>query len=207
MSLNFLKNSIGAKFSVTVGLIFVLTSSFLLWSTWRHSTSHENQLLEAQTDLAMQFDLAIREYAAEKIRPFAQQYLTRDQFLPEVMSTSYIARNVFDKVRKKFDDSIIKFSSDNPRNPLNQAGPEELEIIEFFNNNPQKNEWTGQIEINNKRYYARFYATRTLDEALFSNTLSKVFETPDDVLPGQRLPNAIAKQKAKILLEQVEDFF
>ncbi len=56
-------------------------------------------------------------------------------------------------------------------------------------------------------YYARFYATRTLDEELFSNTLSKVLRTPDDVLAEQRLPNAIAKQKAKRLLEQIEQFF
>jgi hypothetical protein len=56
-------------------------------------------------------------------------------------------------------------------------------------------------------YYARFYATRTLDEELFSNTLNKVINTPDEILPEQRLPNAIAKQKAKRLLEQIEDFF
>ncbi len=56
-------------------------------------------------------------------------------------------------------------------------------------------------------YYARFYATRTLDEELFSNTLTKVLKTSDDVLPAQRLPNTIAKQKAKRLMEQIEEFF
>jgi hypothetical protein len=56
-------------------------------------------------------------------------------------------------------------------------------------------------------YYARYYATRTLDEELFKSTLTKVLETPDDVLKGQQLPNAIAKQKAASLLKQIEDFF
>ena len=56
-------------------------------------------------------------------------------------------------------------------------------------------------------YYARYYATRTFDEELFTSTLNKILATPDDILPGQRLPNAIAKQKAKRLLEQIENFF
>lgn len=56
-------------------------------------------------------------------------------------------------------------------------------------------------------YYARFYTTRTFDEKLFTKTLSKVLETPDDILPDQRLPNVIAKNKAKRLLSQKDDFF
>lgn len=56
-------------------------------------------------------------------------------------------------------------------------------------------------------YYARYYATRAFDEELFTRTLNKVIETPDDILPAQQLPNAIAKQKAKRLLLQLEEFF
>ena len=56
-------------------------------------------------------------------------------------------------------------------------------------------------------YYARYYAIRTFDEELFAKTLNKVIETPDNVLPAQRLPNAIAKQKASILLQKSEEFF
>jgi len=56
-------------------------------------------------------------------------------------------------------------------------------------------------------YYARYYATRTFDKKLFTKTLSKVLQTPVDILPEQRLPNAIAKQKAERLLKRIEDFF
>jgi PAS domain S-box-containing protein len=160
MALKFFGNSIGTRFSIIIGLTVLLFSSFLLSRTWRHSASLENQLLEAQTELALQFDLAIREYAAEEIRPFAQQYLTEDDFAPEVMSTSFIARSVFDKVRKKYPGSVLKFSSDNPRNPLNLAGSEELNAIKFFEENPELDQWVGQIELNGERYHARFYARR-----------------------------------------------
>lgn len=56
-------------------------------------------------------------------------------------------------------------------------------------------------------YFARYYATREFDQELFENTLNKVLETPDDILSDQNLPNAIAKNKARRLLTQVEDFF
>ena len=56
-------------------------------------------------------------------------------------------------------------------------------------------------------YYARYFATRAFDEQLFTKTLTTVLKTPDDILPSQRLPNAIAKQKAKRLLNQKEELF
>ena len=68
------------------------------------------------------------------------------------MSTSFVARSIFEKVRKKFPDYIIKFASDNPRNPVNQAGPEELKMIKYFNDNPLNKVWTGEIVIGGREY-------------------------------------------------------
>ncbi len=56
-------------------------------------------------------------------------------------------------------------------------------------------------------YYARYYAPRTFDTELFTNTLQKVLATPDDILPEQRLPNAIAKRKASDLLQRIDELF
>ncbi|MCI0495663.1 TRAP transporter TatT component family protein [candidate division KSB1 bacterium] len=56
-------------------------------------------------------------------------------------------------------------------------------------------------------YYARYYATRAFDAELFASTLNKILAASDDILPEQRLPNAIAKQKASILLQKSEAFF
>ncbi|MDZ7375064.1 MAG: TRAP transporter TatT component family protein [candidate division KSB1 bacterium] len=56
-------------------------------------------------------------------------------------------------------------------------------------------------------YYARYYAPRTFDTELFTNTLQKVLATPDDILPEQRLPNAIAKRKASDLLQKIDELF
>jgi len=61
---------------------------------------------------------------------------------------------------KELPDYIFKFSSDNPRNPKNQAGKAELKIIEMFNHNLQLKRWKGIISINGKPYMSKFSARR-----------------------------------------------
>ena len=56
-------------------------------------------------------------------------------------------------------------------------------------------------------FHAKYYATRNFDGELFEVTLNKIINTSDDILIEQRLPNAIAKQKARRLLAQKDEFF
>jgi hypothetical protein len=56
-------------------------------------------------------------------------------------------------------------------------------------------------------YYAKHYLVRQLDEAAFVTMLTNVITTPDDILPGQELPNAMAKKMAQKLLDNKEEFF
>ena len=49
--------------------------------------------------MALQFDLAIRKYVAHQIRPRMYKLLKEDEFIPETMSTSYVARAIFEDVR------------------------------------------------------------------------------------------------------------
>ncbi|MCP4711174.1 MAG: DUF3365 domain-containing protein [Planctomycetes bacterium] len=158
--------SIGLKFLIAVGLFFMVFSVLILYRTWSQSNRYTKELLKGQADLALQFDLAIRAYVGESVRPFAETHVAEDFFVPETMSTSYVARSIFEKVRKEFPDYIIKFSSDDPRNPLNQAGPEELQIIDYFNRNPDAREWKGEVEMDSKKYLAHFAARRMKESCL-----------------------------------------
>lgn len=56
-------------------------------------------------------------------------------------------------------------------------------------------------------FYAKYYLTRQFEEEQFKSTLETVLESRENILPGQQLPNAISKQKAKRLLEMGEEFF
>jgi len=158
--------SIKSKLLIYVGLIVLIFSTILFYRTYTLITDNYENLTNQQLSLALNFDLAIREYVAEKIRPLMFNLLPEGRFIPQTMSTSFVARNIFNKVRNKFPDYIIKFSADNPRNPVNLAGPEELNMIKYFNENPQEKVWTGEINLANKSYFAKFSAMRIEESCL-----------------------------------------
>jgi PAS domain S-box-containing protein len=152
--------SIKSKLLVCVGLSVFVFSAILFYRTYTLITANVENLTNQQLALALDFDLAIRDYVAEKIRPLMFNLIPHGGFKPEAMSTSYVARNIFNKVKTKFPDYIIKFSAENPRNPVNQAGPEELNMIQYFNNNPKEQIWTGTINLGDRQYFAKFSAMR-----------------------------------------------
>jgi tetratricopeptide (TPR) repeat protein len=56
-------------------------------------------------------------------------------------------------------------------------------------------------------YFAKTYAVQKQDQELFESLLKIVDEASPDILPEARLSNAIAKKKAKLLREHVNDLF
>ncbi|MDD8018574.1 MAG: TRAP transporter TatT component family protein [Bacteroidota bacterium] len=56
-------------------------------------------------------------------------------------------------------------------------------------------------------YMAKSYCVQVQDKELFLKSLRTVDETSIDILPEQRLVNAIAKRKAKMLAAKVDDLF
>jgi tetratricopeptide (TPR) repeat protein len=56
-------------------------------------------------------------------------------------------------------------------------------------------------------YYAKTYAVQTQNQELFESLLKKVDDASPDILPEARLSNAIAKKKARLLREHLNDLF
>ena len=56
-------------------------------------------------------------------------------------------------------------------------------------------------------YYARSYAVQVQDRQLFELLLQQVIDADRNILPEARLANAVAKEKARKLLAQVNDLF
>lgn len=56
-------------------------------------------------------------------------------------------------------------------------------------------------------YYAKTYAVQVQNQELFESLLKKIEDASIDVLPEARLPNAIAKQKAKLLRAHTDSLF
>ncbi len=159
-------NKIATKFLAISGLFAIAFAGFVLYHTYRTAERQTSALIDRQARLALEFNLAIRGYVGDEIRPIMEGLLPADEFIPEAMSTSYVAHKIFQRVQKAFPDYVIKFSSDHPRNPANQATPEELHIIEYFNANPRATQWCGPIKFGGESYYARFSARRMTNDCL-----------------------------------------
>jgi PAS domain-containing protein len=159
-------NSIGMRLFVLIALFITIFSSLLLYRTYTVTTQHIFHVVSQEADMALQFNLSIRDYVRSHIRPVMYEFVGEEVFIPETMSTSFVARSIFEDTRKHFPDFILKFSSDNPRNPNNQAGPEELEIIRYFNENQDETAWEGNITINGGQYFAKFKARRMEESCL-----------------------------------------
>lgn len=56
-------------------------------------------------------------------------------------------------------------------------------------------------------YKAKYYAVSVQDKELFESLLNKVISSPSDILPEQRLVNEVAKEKAKVLLAKMDEYF
>ena len=165
--------SIGTRFSLAVGIFAIAFSALVLYRAWCWAHDHGEALTARQAKMALEFAVAIRDYAAEEIRPRMRECVGEDQFIPEAMSTSYIAREVFEKVRLKFPDYIIKFSSDNPRNEKNRAGPEEIALLKYFRDNPDTDHWSDRITMNGKEYLAHLSAMRIEEDCLHMSRASR----------------------------------
>jgi PAS domain S-box-containing protein len=148
--------SLGTRFLLPFGVVAVLFSIFSLYRVYAVSSQHADDLISRQAALALEFNLAIREYAGEKIRPVMERLVDKNGFVPETMSTSFISRSIFEEVRKKFPEYVIHFASDQPRNPINRANADELRMIEYFRKNPSVTRKTEEIQINGRRYLAHF---------------------------------------------------
>ncbi len=56
-------------------------------------------------------------------------------------------------------------------------------------------------------YYAKYYCVQTQNQELFEQLLTTVDNTSLDISPEQKLTNAIAKKKAKLLREKISELF
>ncbi len=158
--------SIKSKLVLYVGIFFMLFFVVEYYRNYKQISGKHERLAQQQVSLAVSFVTASRQYVAGTVRPLMDDLVDEGEFIPETMSSSFGARVIFEKARQQFPDYIIKFAAENPRNPANQAGPEELKMIKYFNDNPQEATWSGNILIGGKPFFASFHTMRMVTACL-----------------------------------------
>jgi|GEM_PF-370334 len=130
-----------------MGVLAVAFLAVVLVQGWHWTHAEIRHSADQQARLAVAFGAALRDYVGEYVRPEMEKHVTRDDFMPETMSTSFIARAVLEKVQEAFPNSLVRLASTNPRNPANQATPEEEELIKHFEQHPESDVWSGTMQL------------------------------------------------------------
>ncbi len=158
--------SIAARFLLPFGAVAILFSTLVFYEIYATTQHVADSMVRQQANMVMEFNMAIRKYVAETIRPGVEKIAGKDAFIPEMMSSALISRSIFEDLQKKFPGYIVRFASDKPRNPINQATPDEMRFIEMFRKNPKLVQTTDPIQINGHRYVAQIKARRLTPECL-----------------------------------------
>ena len=152
--------SIGTRFCLFVALFAVVFAGIVIVRTSLSTKSSLQEITNEQVRLALAFNLAVRDYVGQEVRPMVSDLLEPDEFVKETMSTSFVARQVFERVLGEFPNYELKFSSDNPRNERNRAGPTESKWLQFFRDHPEENTKKGVIALNDEAYFAKAQVMR-----------------------------------------------
>ena len=131
---------------IGMGVLAVIFLGVVLQQTWCWTCRHIDDTAGRQAHLAVEFGKSLRNYVGKYVRPEMEKRVKPGEFIPEAMSTSFVARSVLDQVRTAFPDTILRFAARHPRNPANQAMPAEETLIQYFEQHPDEDAWSGTME-------------------------------------------------------------
>jgi HAMP domain-containing protein len=115
---------------------------------------------------------SVRKHVGKVSRPAAQEQLP-NKFDVRLMSTSFAARGVAERVRESFPEYTFRHISTNPRNPLNRADGFERNVIQYFAVNRQFQEVDGYIDKGRAEY---FYVAKAV---ISDDSCMNCHSTPD----------------------------
>lgn len=95
---------------------------------------------------------SVRKHVGKVSRPAAQEHLPKI-FDVKLMSTSYAARGVAERLKENFPEYTFRHISVNPRNSLNRADNFEQSLIQYFGVNRQIQEVKGFIDKGPSEYF------------------------------------------------------
>jgi len=148
----FLKKSLQVRFAMMLIIIFFI--SLPLVGAAAYFVLHKNidEAVFEQATFFLSTMETVRQHVGKVMRPAAQDYLP-GIFDVRLMSTSYAARGVAERLQDKFPEYKFTHISMYPRNAVNLADNFEHSIIQYFASNRQVVESKGFIKKGNSEYF------------------------------------------------------
>ena len=144
-------------------LLFGIGFSLLVYSSLKTMV---DDAIYKETEIFVTTVESTRTYVKDVTRPRITRMLPPGGFIPEVMSTSYVGREIMNRVRQQFPHFHYKRAARNPMNPVNQADAFELQMLNWFDSHREAEQWSGVIRKGNTSYFARMKAIYAEEECL-----------------------------------------
>lgn len=140
------------KFNIAIGALFLIcVISIYFIAGNRLQKDAEKQVFDKARLLLTTMESS-RSFTSKVIKPALYKALP-GRFIVEGMSSSFGARNIFERISKSYPQYYFKHAAPNPRNPINKASAVEMNIINKFQANPALKEWKGFTDKNGKKEY------------------------------------------------------
>ncbi|WP_457572441.1 c-type heme family protein [Desulfovulcanus sp.] len=103
---------------------------------------------------------AVQNYVRRVLRPTMYHLLPDNKFILQAMSSSYISRQVMERISFHKDDHYYRRVAINARNQKFEPNSFELTLIKFFQKNSDQDLWEGYRKIGKNEYYLMARAVR-----------------------------------------------
>lgn len=145
--------SIRVRLLAIIGIISLIASLCFAYISYRFSV--DNAMREAKNtgEIILNYTEASLIYFKKHQRPLIMEILEDDRFFPEIMSGFALTRGVWEQFSKKTSNYIFKQASIDPRFPDNKADEDELNVINYFRDNPNSKTREGIIEKNGSSFF------------------------------------------------------
>ena len=134
-------------FALALGISISIILYFHFNSIMKEEISQRSKMLLAQSN-------ALQEYVKTVLRPEMFETLPEGRFILEAMSSSYISREVMNRLGME-DDLTYHYRrvSDKPRNLASMADPYESKLIHMFNKNRHLTIWEDDTMVEDIEYH------------------------------------------------------
>ncbi|MDR3044770.1 MAG: DUF3365 domain-containing protein [Desulfovibrio sp.] len=141
------------KFLAGLAVVVVCLGGVFASALYMHLRDVLEEEVQAKAELVFAQVDAIQGFVRDTLRPRMMEEHPGD-FIMEAMSSSFISRQVMDRMRGTGTGHTYRRVAISARNPAYEATLRERELIQHFRANPDISLWTGYDIVNGQEYYA-----------------------------------------------------
>ncbi len=149
----FRTKSLQTKFLLGLAVITLLGGGLFAGAVYYNLRDVLHQEVAAKASLVLTQARAVQNYVRETLRPTMYDTVGDDAFIIEAMSSSFISRNIMERVELEESEYTYRRVAVNARNPKFEANSLDLELIAYFRANPEKTAWSGYRQLDGEEHY------------------------------------------------------